>query len=155
MIRALGIPAPRACKIPVIGPAIVKADCIRLKVASEFIVTDYVMSTLNSPPTQHRTELKIHGVGRPRLNLGEVKAIAIPLPPLAEQRQIVRKVERRLTAANRLATTESRLSPDRSAWNRLPGTSTTARGPSAKALRNDLLCSSSQGKMRVPSCPES
>jgi type I restriction enzyme S subunit len=30
VIRALGIPAPRACKIPDnIGPAIVKADCIR------------------------------------------------------------------------------------------------------------------------------
>ncbi len=129
VIRALGIPAPRACKIPDIGPAIVKADCIRLKVASEFIVTDYVMSTLNSPPTQHRTELKIHGVGRPRLNLGEVKAIAIPLPPLAEQRQIVRKVERRLTAAKRLATTLDR-QLDR-----------------ARATRQSLLCEAFAGKL--------
>jgi type I restriction enzyme S subunit len=108
VIRALGIPAPRACKIPDIGPAIVKADCIRLKVANEFIATDYVLLALNSPPTQDRTEKKIHGIGRPRLNLGEIKAIAIPLPPLIEQREIVREVERRLAAADRLAATLDR-----------------------------------------------
>lgn len=39
VIRALGIPAPRACKIPSdLGLAIVKADCIRLKGASGFSV---------------------------------------------------------------------------------------------------------------------
>jgi type I restriction enzyme S subunit len=102
VVRALGTPAPRACKIPDIGRAIVKADCIRLKIASEFIDTDYVLSALNSPPTQHRTEKKIHGIGRPRLNLGEIKAIAIPLPSLIEQRQVVHKVEYRLAASDRL-----------------------------------------------------
>lgn len=105
VIRALGIPAPRACKIPAIGPAIVKADCIRFKVASEYVATDYVLLALNSEPTQLRTEQKIHGVGRPRLNLGEIKAIAIPLPPLLEQKRIVREVGRRLAAADQLTST--------------------------------------------------
>ena len=35
----------------------------------------------------------MHGVGRARLNLAEIKAIPIPLPPLLEQREIVRRVE--------------------------------------------------------------
>jgi type I restriction enzyme S subunit len=106
VIRALGIPAPRACRIPKnIGAAIVKADCIRLKVASKWLCPDYVMWALNSPPIQRGTEAKIHGVGRPRLNLGEIRSIAIPLPPVAEQIQIVRKIDSRFAAANRLAAT--------------------------------------------------
>ena len=109
VIRALGIPAPRACRIPEnIGPAIVKADCIRFKVAEDFIASSYVLFALNSPATQHRTEKKIHGVGRPRLNLGEIKSIALPLPPQSEQKQIARAVERRLAAADRLAATLNR-----------------------------------------------
>jgi type I restriction enzyme S subunit len=109
VIRALGLPAPRACKIPNgLGLAIVKADCIRLKVAGEFAVADYVLLCLNSPPIQHRTERMIHGIGRPRLNLGEIKSIAIPFPPFEEQNEIVREVERRLSASNRMATTLNR-----------------------------------------------
>ncbi len=106
VIRALGTPAPRACKIPDwLGPAIVKADCIRFKVASEFISSEYIMWALNSPPVQERTGKMIHGIGRPRLKLGEIKSIALPLPPLEEQSAIVREVERRFAAADRLATT--------------------------------------------------
>ena len=106
VIRALGTPAPRACKIPdSLGPAIVKADCIRFKVASTFISPNYVLWALNSPPVQERTGRMIHGIGRPRLKLGEIKSIALPLPPFEEQSEIVRQVERRLAAADRLATT--------------------------------------------------
>jgi type I restriction enzyme S subunit len=62
VIRALGMPAPRACKIPEsLGPAIVKADCIRFKVASEFISPDYVLWALNSPPVQARTGKMYNG----------------------------------------------------------------------------------------------
>lgn len=103
VIRALGTPAPRACRVPdSLGPAIVKADCVRFKVASKFISPDYVLWALNSPPIQARTDKMIHGVGRPRLNLGEIKSIALPLPPMAEQAKIVREVERRLSAADKL-----------------------------------------------------
>jgi type I restriction enzyme S subunit len=108
VIRALGIPAPRACRIPNdIGPAIVKADCIRFKVAEDFIASEYVLLALNSPATQRRTESKIHGIGRPRLNLSEIKSIALPLPPRAEQAQIVHNVARRFAASDRLAATLS------------------------------------------------
>lgn len=104
VIRALGTPAPRACKIPEsLGPAIVKADCIRFKVASEYISPDYALWALNSPPVQVRTDKMIHGIGRPRLNLSEIKSIALPVPSLAEQVEIVREVEQRLAASDQLA----------------------------------------------------
>ncbi|MGC1684881.1 MAG: hypothetical protein WA734_04625, partial [Candidatus Acidiferrales bacterium] len=106
VIRALGTPAPRACRIPdSLGPAVVKADCIRFKVASEFVSPDYVLWALNSPPVQERTGRMIHGIGRPRLKLGEIKSIALPLPPFEEQIAIGHEVESRLTAAGRLAAT--------------------------------------------------
>ena len=34
----------------------------------------------------------MHGVARPRLNLTQIKNFAIPLPPLAEQHEIVHRV---------------------------------------------------------------
>ena len=44
----------------------------------------------------------VHGVGRPRSNLGEIKSIALPVPPLAEQTRIVAEVERRLSVVEEL-----------------------------------------------------
>jgi type I restriction enzyme S subunit len=76
-----------------VGDAIVKADCFRYKVAEPFVDPKYVMYALNSPSTQKRTEVLVHGVGRPRLNLNEVKSIPLPLPPLPEQHRIVNKIE--------------------------------------------------------------
>ena len=103
VIRALGTPAPRVCRIPEwLGPAIVKADCIKFKVADKFVDPQYVLYALNAPPTQRRTGTKIHGIGRPRLNLGEIKGIVLPLPPYQEQKQIVREVKHRLSAADQL-----------------------------------------------------
>jgi type I restriction enzyme S subunit len=80
----------------------------RFKVAPQYIESNYVLLALNSPPTQHRTGKKIHGVGRPRLNIGEIKAIPLPLPSQVEQSVIAREVERRLAAADRVATTLNR-----------------------------------------------
>jgi len=74
VIAALGENPPRACIIPeFVGPAIVKADCIRFNVSSH-ILNKYADYALNANPTHKRTALLIHGVGRPRLNLGEIKA---------------------------------------------------------------------------------
>jgi len=42
------------------------------------------------------------GAAQPNLNTGIIRAIVVPLPPLAEQTEIIRVVEQRLTAADRL-----------------------------------------------------
>jgi type I restriction enzyme S subunit len=103
VIRALGIPAHQACIVPPsVGPAIVKADCIRFKVFDPHINPRYTLLALNSHPVRSRSEKHIHGVGRPRLNGTEIKSIALPLPPLAEQHQIVDEVEARTTAIDHL-----------------------------------------------------
>jgi len=103
VIAALGERPPRACAIPSsVGPAIVKADCIRFSLEPQLALSRFLNYALNGEPTRARTASVVHGVGRPRLNLGEIKAIILPLPPLAEQHRIVAEVERRLSVIDEL-----------------------------------------------------
>jgi type I restriction enzyme S subunit len=102
VIAGFGENPPRSCIIPeALGPAIVKADCIRFKPHSS-VTPKYMNAALNSEPVRKRTKGKVHGVGRPRLNLGEIKSIVLPVPPLAEQTRIVAEVERRLSVVEEL-----------------------------------------------------
>jgi len=102
VIAGFGDAPPRSCIIPeALGPAIVKADCIRFKPHGS-ILPKYMNVALNSDPVRKRTKGMVHGVGRPRLNLGEIKSIALALPPLAEQTRIVAEVERRLSVIDEL-----------------------------------------------------
>ena len=102
VIGALGQILPRSCLIPsTVGPAIVKADCIRFRPAHDVALAAFLNIALNADSTRTRTANIVHGVGRPRLNLGEIKGLSIPLPPIAEQRRIVAEVERRLSIIER------------------------------------------------------
>ncbi len=93
VIAGMGENPPRACIIPeFVGPAIVKADCIRFKPAAEHSVK-YLVYALNSPGTRRRTKDIVHGVGRPRLNQSEIKAIQLPIAPPDQQRRIVARIE--------------------------------------------------------------
>jgi type I restriction enzyme S subunit len=71
VIAAFGADPPRACMIPeTVGPAIVKADCIRFKPASS-VEPRYLNVALNSPMVRRRTKSLVHGIGRPRLTFGK------------------------------------------------------------------------------------
>ena len=97
VIATLGEAPPRACLIPAkLGSAIVKADCVRFKPHPDMLPT-FANLVLNAEPTRKRVKGLLHGVGRPRLSLGELRAVAIPLPPLAEQLRIVAEADRRLS----------------------------------------------------------
>jgi type I restriction enzyme, S subunit len=102
VIAAFGSDPPRACIIPQgVGNAVVKADCIRFK-PHESIDGRFLNFALNSPTVRRHAKTMVHGVGRPRLNLGEIKSIPIPLAPLAEQQRIVADVERRLSVVHEM-----------------------------------------------------
>ena len=60
---------------------------------SEFMTT-YMISPENG---QRQYGRYIYGAGRPHLSFEQLKATAILLPPLTEQRRIVAEVERRLS----------------------------------------------------------
>lgn len=90
IVAMLGETLPKACMVPAtLGPAIVKADCARVRIAEPDIAAPFVMHALNSPQTRAQAADLIHGVGRPRLGLGLLREMFVPLAPMAEQRQIV------------------------------------------------------------------
>jgi type I restriction enzyme S subunit len=94
VVAALGEVLPRACILPDdLGPALVKADCMRVKPDAKLVLASYLLKALISPQVRHRTADSVKGVGRPRINLGTVRGIPIPLPPLSEQARIVAALE--------------------------------------------------------------
>ena len=96
LIAMLGENLPRACAAPCdLGPAIVKADCAKFTPHPSGPSQRYLMYALNSPVI--RRNAVVHGVGRPRLNLSEIKAISIPLAPRPEQDRIVAEIEKQFT----------------------------------------------------------
>lgn len=66
------------------------------------ILPAYFQHCLNSETVRHQYLPKIVGSTAPHINVAEVKMLAIPLPPLAEQTRIVAEVERRLSVVEEL-----------------------------------------------------
>jgi type I restriction enzyme S subunit len=93
VIAALADPVGRACIVPdTVGQALVKADCVRARITPE-VGAMLVMRWMNSPEGLRSAALASHGIGRLRINLGEMRALPVPLPPAPEQRRIVAKLD--------------------------------------------------------------
>ena len=93
LVASLGEVLPRACLAPAsLGPAIVKADCIRVRPA-ECVAPAYLAWALNAPQTRSHVSESIKGVGRPRINLRDLRALQLPVAPLSEQERIVTAIE--------------------------------------------------------------
>jgi type I restriction enzyme, S subunit len=95
VIAGLGESLPRACIIPnFVGDAIVKTDCIRFKPDPLLSNNIYLNAVLNSQLIKDVVKTIVHGIGRPRLNQQEIKAIPIPLPPVDEQYAIAEELQK-------------------------------------------------------------
>ena len=66
------------------------------------ILPAYLMHWLNSPSTLFVVRELTGGTASPHINVGDVKAFPIWLPPLDEQREIVRRVETLFALADRI-----------------------------------------------------
>ncbi|QHU98942.1 restriction endonuclease subunit S [Synechocystis sp. CACIAM 05] len=83
----------RVCKIDsLLDGANITQDSARLRVI-ELVDSDYVCVCLRAMPTQQRMQKAIKGVAIRGINIGDVRALQIPLPPLEEQEEIIRRVE--------------------------------------------------------------
>lgn len=65
-------------------------------------MTDWVQLNLRGPIGQKLIQSKTGGSAQPVLNLSEVRTLSIPLPPVPEQQEIVRRVEGLFALADKL-----------------------------------------------------
>ena len=117
VVASLGETLPRACLVPSwVPPAIVKADCVRVRLHPE-VNSSYVNFALRHPSLRQQTSTKIKGVGRPRLGLKGIRSLAVPLAPIAEQQRVVGVIEEhfaRLDAASQaIAAAQARIEASR------------------------------------------
>lgn len=97
VVASLGQDLPRNCLIPPhVGDAIVKADCIRVRLHPG-VNPRFVNYALQRPALRRSVADQVHGVGRPRLGMAGIRALPVPLPPRLEQERIVDAIEEHLS----------------------------------------------------------
>ncbi len=107
LVAGLADPLVRCCEIPPdIGPAVNKSDCFRVRL-SKRMDRSYVRHYLNSPIAKVFAAKENHGMTRERINLASAKALPVPVPPLAEQRRIVAKVDELMALVDELEAREA------------------------------------------------
>ncbi|PYM90556.1 MAG: hypothetical protein DME04_22430 [Candidatus Rokuibacteriota bacterium] len=106
VVAALGDgerPAGRACLVPPdLGPALVKADCFRIRLPGHVLAPGYLAAYLNSPDSLGRMAGAMRGATRPRVTLSIIREVEIPLPPVVEQVHMTRKLNEELAEAGQL-----------------------------------------------------
>lgn len=103
LITKLGEPPGVCCEYPTdIGPAMVTPDVMKLSVNESAASKRYLISYFNSEIARRFTFGVAFGTTRLRLTLLIFRSMPVPLPPLAEQNQIVAEVEARSTAIDHL-----------------------------------------------------
>lgn len=83
----------RVCLLPaqLDAKAINKADCFCIRTNPQYCRPRFLMMRLACKSTFDSLDKVIHGVTRPRINLGQLKEISFELPSLDEQDEIVRR----------------------------------------------------------------
>lgn len=111
LIARMPDPLGRACRFPDIGQKSVTAVDVHVWRKGEHGVDpDFLVYCVNSPEIRQSLQAQASGTTRQRVSGGRLKAQEIPLPPLPEQRRIVRKLDtlsaRSSTARTHLAAIE-------------------------------------------------
>jgi type I restriction enzyme S subunit len=111
-------------------PAVITADCIKFKVDEQVASNTFIQVVMESPQTKVRLQEITAGVAQQKISLQRFKGFPLPLAPISEQTEIVRRVEILFAFADRL---EARLASAR----RQVGQLTPAL--LAKAFRGELV----------------
>ncbi len=82
---------------PTALPGIINPRLLKLSLNQAFIAPAYAAYMLQSAWTKHYFKLQAHGGTMEILNLGIIKSLPVPLPPLDDQHCIVAEVDRRLS----------------------------------------------------------
>lgn len=106
LVAGLGdekVPLGRACVAPDgLGPAIVKADCYRVR-PSHGVAPEYLAWALSAPPTRDQFQLLSRGTTRSRLNTTVVREARVPFPSVWEQERVTHEFKIMIADHERLA----------------------------------------------------
>lgn len=94
----------RVCLFPGGLPtrAINKADCFCIRVDTEVCLPEFLQLVLASRVTFNRIKDEVHGSTRPRINLSQLKALSMLVPPVDEQAEAVRRALHLLALIDRI-----------------------------------------------------
>lgn len=95
------MPLGRAAVVPALGPALVKADCYRLR-PNEHVSAAYLAWVMSAPQTRSQVMLLARGSTRARLNTKVVQQVEIPLLDRGEQDALVARSEVETARIDRL-----------------------------------------------------
>lgn len=103
----------RSGEAAVVPPSLGPANCGGLVVIKKptRVLPEFLAKYLNSPEGQRASLDQVRGVTRQTLNTSSIAAAEVPVPPLAEQKRIVAKLEE-LTARSRRAMDALEAVPD-------------------------------------------
>ncbi|MFF0108871.1 restriction endonuclease subunit S [Streptomyces hirsutus] len=98
-------PLGRACVVPSgIGPAMVKADCFRLRLDQSRVLHEYAAWALSSQRVADQVTLLARGSTRARINLEVARDIPVPVPSLKQQRQSITALREMRSTTDAIAT---------------------------------------------------
>lgn len=82
-------------------PAIITADCIKVRCWPDMMKAHFFAAVINSHIGKRQIEPITQGVAQKKVSLGRFSSLAVPVPPVAEQAEIVKllvKAERETTS---------------------------------------------------------
>ena len=95
LISKLGAPLGKACIAPKSsGEGIVLADIVRVRVDENSHNKDFIVYQLNSEDISAQLRSLTTGATRPRVTLKNVRELSFVRPPLSEQKQIVKTLDK-------------------------------------------------------------
>jgi type I restriction enzyme S subunit len=131
LITKMGDPPGDVAIYPEGAPlAIITADCVRLRVDNTIAVAAFVGYTIVCTDTRERLRDITAGVAQRKISLSRFRHFALPLAPLKEQAEIIRRVEALFALADRI---EARCTTARTQAQRLTPLVL------AKAFRGELV----------------
>lgn len=89
------------------GPAVITADCIKLRAHPELALSSFLAHAIRSRLVSTQIKEITAGVAHQKVSLERFRQIALPLPPISEQAELVRELDRfseNCTLAEREAT---------------------------------------------------
>ncbi|MEB7739109.1 restriction endonuclease subunit S [Escherichia coli] len=119
----------RVCLVDENSKYVMVRSVALVKLIQDFVINKYMMFLLQSPLLQKEIEENSKSTAQSNLFLGPIKNLGIPLPPVSEQAEIVRRVEQLLAYADAI---------EKQVNNALARVNNLTQSILAKAFRGEL-----------------